>query len=66
MKRTVDNLKLLVRAGKGEIPADLVIQHGKRINLPITSIPDYAITDLGPVDYRNLRTYRPVLELMAD
>lgn len=32
--------------------------------LPITSIPDYAITDVGPVDYLNLSTYEPVLELI--
>lgn len=32
--------------------------------LPITSIPDYAITDVGPVDYRNLTTFDPVLELI--
>ncbi len=32
--------------------------------LPITSIPDFAITDVGPVDYLNLSTYEPVLELI--
>jgi adenine deaminase len=31
--------------------------------LPITSIPDYAITDVGPVDVRALDTFDPVLEL---
>lgn len=31
--------------------------------LPITAIPDYAITDAGPVDYKALRTFDPVLEL---
>ena len=31
--------------------------------LPITAVPDYAITDAGPVDYLNLCTYDPVLEL---
>ena len=29
--------------------------------LPITAIPDYAITDVGPVDYVNLTTFDPVL-----
>jgi adenine deaminase len=29
--------------------------------LPITAIPDYAITDVGPVDYVNLTTFEPVL-----
>lgn len=32
--------------------------------LPITAIPDYAITDVGPVDYRNLSTFDPILELI--
>lgn len=31
--------------------------------LPITAIPDYALTDAGPVDYRALTTFDPVLEL---
>lgn len=31
--------------------------------LPITAIPDYALTDAGPVDYCALTTYDPVLEL---
>ncbi len=32
--------------------------------LPITAIPDYAITDAGPVDYVNLKTFNPILEVM--
>ena len=31
--------------------------------LPITAIPDYAITDVGPVDYCNLTTFEPVLSV---
>ena len=31
--------------------------------LPITAIPDYAITDVGPVDCVNLKTFNPILEL---
>ncbi len=31
--------------------------------LPITAIPDYAITDVGPVDYVNLTTFDPILKL---
>lgn len=31
--------------------------------LPITAIPDYAITDVGPVDYTNLTTFDPILKL---
>ncbi len=31
--------------------------------LPIAGIPDYAITDVGPVDYVNLRTFEPVLNV---
>lgn len=31
--------------------------------LPITAIPDYAITDAGPVDYTALTTFEPVLEV---
>lgn len=34
--------------------------------LPITAIPDYAITDVGPVDYTNLTTFEPVLKLTAE
>ena len=33
--------------------------------LPITAIPDYAITDVGPTDYVNLRIYDPILSLNA-
>lgn len=29
--------------------------------LPITAIPDYAITDVGPVDYVNLKIFDPIL-----
>lgn len=32
--------------------------------LPITSIPDYAITDVGPVDVQALDIFDPILELM--
>ncbi|RKI66357.1 adenine deaminase [bacterium 1xD42-67] len=31
--------------------------------LPITAIPDYAITDVGPVDYVNLTTFDPIQKL---
>jgi adenine deaminase len=31
--------------------------------LPITAIPDYAITDVGPVDCVNLVIFDPILEL---
>lgn len=31
--------------------------------LPITAIPDYAITDVGPVDCINLTTFDPILKL---
>ena len=31
--------------------------------LPITAIPDYAITDVGPVDYTNLTIFDPILNL---
>lgn len=31
--------------------------------LPITAIPDYAITDVGPVDCIKLTTFDPILEL---
>ncbi|MDD3140019.1 MAG: adenine deaminase C-terminal domain-containing protein [Lachnospiraceae bacterium] len=31
--------------------------------LPITAIPDYAITDVGPVDCVNLKIFNPILEL---
>lgn len=34
--------------------------------LPITAIPDYAITDVGPVDYVNLRIFDPILELIEE
>jgi adenine deaminase len=34
--------------------------------LPITAIPDYAITDVGPVDCIALKTFDPILELIQD
>jgi adenine deaminase len=34
--------------------------------LPITAIPDYAITDIGPVDCIALATFDPILELIQD
>ncbi|QOX62877.1 adenine deaminase [Anoxybacterium hadale] len=34
--------------------------------LPITAIPDYAITDVGPVDCIALETFDPILELVKD
>ena len=34
--------------------------------LPITAIPDYAITDVGPVDVLALDTFNPVLELRKE
>lgn len=34
--------------------------------LPITAIPDYAITDVGPVDCIALETFNPILELIKE
>lgn len=34
--------------------------------LPITAIPDYAITDVGPVDYVNLTTFEPIQKLIEE
>lgn len=34
--------------------------------LPITAIPDYAITDVGPVDCIALNTFNPILELIEN
>ncbi|MBP3912496.1 MAG: adenine deaminase [Niameybacter sp.] len=34
--------------------------------LPITAIPDYAITDVGPVDCIALTTFEPILELIEN
>lgn len=34
--------------------------------LPITAIPDYAITDVGPVDSIKLDTFDPVLEVISE
>ena len=33
MERNIENLKLLVRAGKGEIPADAVVRGGNLVNV---------------------------------
>lgn len=33
--------------------------------LPITAIPDYAITDVGPVDCISLKTFNPILSMTA-
>lgn len=34
--------------------------------LPITAIPDYAITDVGPVDCIALDTFDPIIELIEN
>ena len=34
--------------------------------LPITAIPDYAITDVGPVDVHALDVFDPILALRAE
>lgn len=34
--------------------------------LPITAIPDYAITDVGPIDCIKLTTFEPILELVEE
>ncbi|WP_099203640.1 adenine deaminase C-terminal domain-containing protein [Miniphocaeibacter massiliensis] len=34
--------------------------------LPITAIPDYAITDVGPVDCINLTTFDPIINLKSN
>jgi adenine deaminase len=34
--------------------------------LPITAIPDYAITDIGPIDCIGLNKFDPILLLMED
>ena len=34
--------------------------------LPITAIPDYAITDVGPIDCVKLTTFNPILELISE
>lgn len=38
MEKTVDNLKQLVRAGKGEIPADVVVQGGTLVNVMTSEV----------------------------
>ena len=63
-KIIADKEKALTTAARAlgcELPEPLMYM----FFLPITAIPDYAITDVGPVDCITLKTFNPILEMMA-
>lgn len=57
--------KMLTKAAN-QIGCDLPEPLMYMFFLPITAIPDYAITDAGPVDCIGLSTFDPILELIGD
>lgn len=56
----------LLNKAANEIGCDLPEPLMYMFFLPITAIPDYAITDVGPVDCIALTTFDPILELMEN
>ena len=58
-EKKIDNT---VRALGSDLPDPMMYM----FFLPITSIPDYAVTDAGPVDYLALRHFDPILALHAE
>lgn len=58
-EKKIDNA---VRALGSDLPDPMMYM----FFLPITSIPDYAVTDAGPVDYLALRHFDPILALHAE
>ena len=63
-KEIADKEKALTTAARA-IGCDLPEPLMYMFFLPITAIPDYAITDVGPVDCIALQTFDPILELIA-
>lgn len=60
----IANWEKLVNKAANELGCDLPEPLMYMFFLPITAIPDYAITDVGPVDCIALDTFDPILELI--
>lgn len=58
--RREDQINLVARQLGCDLPEPLMYM----FFLPITAIPDYAITDVGPVDCIALTTFNPILHLV--
>ncbi|MGL5380128.1 adenine deaminase [Clostridium sp.] len=56
----------LLNTAANELGCDLPEPLMYMFFLPITAIPDYAITDVGPVDCIALNTFNPILELIEN
>ncbi len=56
----------VINASAKELGCDLPEPLMYMFFLPITAIPDYAITDVGPVDCIKLEVFDPILELIKN
>ena len=61
---TIAKMELELAAKAKELGCNLPEPLMYMFFLPITAIPDYAITDVGPVDCVSLTTFEPILELL--
>lgn len=62
----IARLEKIINKAANELGCDLPEPLMYMFFLPITAIPDYAITDVGPVDCIALDTFDPILELMEN
>ena len=60
----IARLEKLINNSASELGCDLPEPLMYMFFLPITAIPDYAITDVGPVDCIALDTFDPILEII--
>ena len=58
----IARIEKLLSLAANELGCDLPEPLMYMFFLPITAIPDYAITDVGPVDCIALKTFNPILE----
>lgn len=58
----IARIEKLLSKGANELGCDLPEPLMYMFFLPITAIPDYAITDVGPVDCIELKIFNPILE----
>lgn len=58
----IARIEKLLSKGANELGCDLPEPLMYMFFLPITAIPDYAITDVGPVDCIELEIFNPILE----
>ncbi len=61
----IARIEKILNASAKELGCDLPEPLMYMFFLPITAIPDYAITDVGPVDCIALEVFNPILELQA-